>query len=196
ELRGQRARRDPSRGRLRGHQDPERRQARRPPRRAAHQVRPGDQPEAGEGAGPDGSAVPPAPRGRSPPVMDRRAFITIVGGSGLAAPLAAEAQQAGTVWRIGLISVTYMRIEDIFFQQLKELGYVEGQNLVVERRYSEGRAERFPEFAAALARLSLDIIVVTTTTAALAVKNATRTIPIVQPNSIDPVGAGLVASLA
>jgi putative tryptophan/tyrosine transport system substrate-binding protein len=104
--------------------------------------------------------------------------------------------QAGKVWRIGLISVTYRKTEDIFFQRLRELGYVEGQNLVVERRYSEGRAERFPEFAAALVRLNLDIVIVTTTPAALAVQNATKTIPIIQPNSIDPVGAGLVASLA
>jgi len=73
---------------------------------------------------------------------------------------------------------------------------VEGQNLVVERRYSEERAERFAEFAAELVRLNLDMIIVTTTPAVLAVQNATKTIPIVQPNSLDPVGAGLVASLA
>src|SRR5713101_2253155 len=114
----------------------------------------------------------------------------------LATPLAADAQPAGKVWRIGFISVAYARIEDVFFQQLRELGYVEGQNLVVERRYSEGRAERFAEFAAELVRLNLDMIIVTTTPAVLAVKNATQTIPIVQPNSLDPVGAGLVASLA
>jgi putative ABC transport system substrate-binding protein len=114
----------------------------------------------------------------------------------LVQPLAPEAQQSGKVWRIGLISVAYLRIEDVFFQHLRELGYVEGQNLVVERRYSEGRAERFPEFAAALVRLNLDAIVVTTTPAALAVKSATKTIPLVLPNSIDPVGTGLVASLA
>jgi putative ABC transport system substrate-binding protein len=128
--------------------------------------------------------------------MDRRAFVGTLAGGLLAAPFAAEAQPAGKVWRIGLISVTHRRTEDVFFQRLRELGYVEGQNLVVERRYSEGRAERFPELAAALARLNVDMIIVTTTPAALAVKNATKTIPIVQPNSIDPVGAGLVASLA
>ncbi len=128
--------------------------------------------------------------------MDRRAFIGTLAGGLLAAPLVAGAQPAGKVWRIGFISVAYARIEDVFFQQLRELGYVEGQNLVVERRYSEGRAERFPEFAAALVRLNVDMIIVTTTPAVLAVKNATKTIPIVQPNSIDPVGAGLVASLA
>ena len=114
----------------------------------------------------------------------------------LFAPIATEAPQAAKVWRIGFISVAYARIEDVFFQQLRGLGYVEGQNLVMERRYSEGRADRFPEFAAALVRLNVDMIIVTTTPAALAVKNATKTIPIVQPNSIDPVGAGLVASLA
>jgi putative tryptophan/tyrosine transport system substrate-binding protein len=114
----------------------------------------------------------------------------------LSTPLATEAQQAGKIWRIGLISVSYARIEDVFFQQLRELGYVEGHNLVVERRYSEGRAERFAEFAAELVRLNLDMIIVTTTPAVLAVQNATQTIPIVQPNSLDPVGAGLAASLA
>jgi len=114
----------------------------------------------------------------------------------LVQPFASEAQHAGKVWRIGLISVAYLRIEDVFFQHLKGLGYVEGHNLVVERRYSEGRAERFPEFAAELARANLDLLIVTTTPAALAVKNATKTIPVVLTNSIDPVGVGLVASLA
>jgi ABC-type uncharacterized transport system substrate-binding protein len=107
-----------------------------------------------------------------------------------------EAQQAGKMWRIGFISVAPMKIDEAFFQQFRELGYVEGQNLVVERRYSEGRAERFAEFAAELVRQSVDMIVVTTTPAVLAAKSATKTIPIVQPNSLDPVGAGLVASLA
>jgi len=129
-------------------------------------------------------------------MIARRRFLATTGAAAVTGPLAAEAQQAGKVYRIGFISVTYLRIEDVFFQQLRELGYVEGQNLAVERRYSEGRAERFPEFAAALARLNVDLIIVTTTPAALAVKNVTKTIPIVQPNSIDPVGAGLVASLA
>ena len=127
--------------------------------------------------------------------MNRRVFVTGLGAV-LATPLAAKAQQAGTVWRIGFISVSYAPIEDILFKQLRELGYVEGKNLVVERRYSEGRAERFAEFAAELVRLNVDMIIVTTTPAVLAVKKATKTIPIVQPNSLDPVGTGLVASLA
>src|SRR5262245_12856843 len=89
-----------------------------------------------------------------------------------------------------------MRIEESFFQELRDLGYVEGQNLLVERRYSEGLAERFPEFAAELVRLKLDLIIATTTPAALAIKNATKTIPVVLPNSIDPVGVGRVGSSA
>ncbi len=112
------------------------------------------------------------------------------------APIAVEGQQGGKVWRIGLISVTHRTGEEAFFERLRELGYVEGQNLVTERRYSEGRAERFPEFAAELVRLKVDIIMVGTTPAALAVKSATKTIPIVFPTAIDPVGAGVVASLA
>ena len=114
----------------------------------------------------------------------------------LAQSLATEAQPSSKMWRLGLVSVAYMKIEDVFFQQLKDLGYAEGHNLIVDRRYSEGRAERFPEFATALVKLNPDMIIVTTTPAALAVKNVTRTIPVVFPNAIDPVGPGVVASLA
>jgi putative ABC transport system substrate-binding protein len=128
-------------------------------------------------------------------LIDRRTFLACTGAVLLAAPLAAEAQ-AGKVWRIGLIAVTRATGEEAFFERLRELGYVEGQNLVTERRYSEGRAERFPEFAAELVRLKVDIIIVSTTPAALAIKSATKTIPIVFPTAIDPVGAGVVASLA
>src|SRR5262245_21926434 len=128
--------------------------------------------------------------------MNRRTFLCGLTLGPLAVALTAEAQQMGKVWRIGLISVAYMRIEDVFFQHLRELGIVEGRNLVVERRYSEGRAERFAEFAAELPRLNLDVVLVTTTPAALAVKNVTTTVPMVLANSIDPVGVGLVASLA
>jgi len=82
------------------------------------------------------------------------------------------------------------------FDGLRELGYVEGRNLIVERRYAEGHADRFPEFAAEMVRLKVDVIIVVTTPAALAAKKATTTIPIVHPAAIDPVGTGLIASLA
>jgi len=129
-------------------------------------------------------------------VIDRRRFLLTSLAGAMIAPLAAEAQQAGKVWRIGFISVASMQIEQVFFDHLRVLGYVEGRNVIVERRYSEGRAERFPEFAASLAAAHVDLIIATTTPAALAVKRVTSTIPVVLPNSIDPVGVGLVASLA
>src|SRR3989442_11938231 len=88
----------------------------------------------------------------------------------LVQPLVTEAQQARKIWRIGLISVAFLKIEDTFFQHLRALGYVEGQKLLVERRYSEGRAERFPEFAADLVRINLDLIVLSTTPGPFAVK--------------------------
>jgi putative ABC transport system substrate-binding protein len=129
--------------------------------------------------------------------MERRAFIAAVTGGLFATPLGAEAQQAGRVWRIGYIDVSddVKRYEAIS-QRLRELGYLEGRNLITERRYSEGQAERFPEFAAELIRLKVELIIVITTPAALAVKRATKTIPIVFPTAIDPVGAGVISSLA
>jgi ABC-type uncharacterized transport system substrate-binding protein len=111
-------------------------------------------------------------------------------------PLAARAQQSGRIWRIGFIAHRYEKFYDPLFQGLRELGYTEGQNLIVERRYAEGNAERFKEFAAEMVRLKVDAVIVVTTPAAFAVRNATTTIPIVHPAAIDPVGTGLIASLA
>ena len=127
--------------------------------------------------------------------MDCRRFL-VASLAALAAPLAAEAQQAGKVWRVGFIGVGHNKPQDALVEGLGALGYVEGRNLAIERRFSEGKAERFPEFAAEMVRLRVDIIIVDTTPAAIASKNATKTIPIVIPTAIDPVGAGLVASLA
>ena len=116
------------------------------------------------------------------------------------APLAADAQQQGKVTRLGLLvpgtaSSFAHRIEP-FRQQLRELGYVEARNIFIEYRYAEGRAERFPDLAAELVRLKVDIIVTWGTPASRAAKQATSTIPIVMANVGDAVGAGLVASLA
>src|SRR5215831_16316549 len=128
--------------------------------------------------------------------MRRREFIGLV-GSAAAWPLVTRAQHAERVWRIGFITHTandaaYASL----FERLHELGYVEGQNIVVERRYAEGRAERFQEFAAEMVRLKADVVITSTTPAALALRNATTTIPIIIPTAIDPVGTGLIASLA
>ena len=128
--------------------------------------------------------------------MRRRDFIAFFCLRPSVLPLTVRAQQSGRIWRIGFIAHRYEKFYDPLFQGLRELGYTEGQNLVVERRYAEGNAERFKEFAAEMVRLKVDAVIVVTTPAAFAVRNATTTIPIVHPAAIDPVGTGLIASLA
>lgn len=127
--------------------------------------------------------------------MKRRTFIMLLGGAA-AWPLDGLAQQRDKVWRMGFIAYGHENFYDALFEGLREYGYEEGRNLIVERRYAHGAAERFKEFAAEMVRLNVDIIVVVTTPAALAAMNATKTIPIVHPNAIDPLKTGLVASLA
>jgi putative tryptophan/tyrosine transport system substrate-binding protein len=133
-------------------------------------------------------------------VIDRRAFITIVGGGILAVRRFAEAQTTGKVYRIGYlvpISATPVsHLTEAFRQGLRELGWVEGQNIVIEYRFAEGRLDRLPDLAAELVRLKMDVIVALATSAAVAAKNATATIPIVMFGGEDPVGLGLIASLA
>jgi putative ABC transport system substrate-binding protein len=126
--------------------------------------------------------------------MRRREFIAALGGAA-ASPLVARAQ-GRRVYRLGILTVGPERYWEGLFQALRDLGYVEGQNLIVERRYSEGQAERWSGLANELARLGVDVIVVSTTPAALAAKKATSTIPIVFTTAFDPVGAGLADSLA
>ena len=132
--------------------------------------------------------------------MDRRAFLagTVVGGL-LAAPLATEAQQAAKIARIGYLEtnpVTSPHVREAFLQGLRDLGYVEGRNLVIEYRDAEGKADRLPALAAELVALKVDVIVASGTLAALAAKQTTRTLPIVFSPAGDPVGSGLVTSLA
>ena len=90
----------------------------------------------------------------------RREFITLLGGGAVAWPLAARAQRAGKVWRIGFIAHGHESFYDALFEGLREYGYEEGRNLIVERRYARGQAERFKEFAAEMVRLNVDIIIV------------------------------------
>jgi putative tryptophan/tyrosine transport system substrate-binding protein len=128
--------------------------------------------------------------------MERRAFLAGAAAL-LVAPLAADAQQAGKVYRIvGLWTNPSPQIEDVLWQGLRELGWVEGQNFIFERRYSEGRNERHAAHAAELLRLQPDLIIANGTPATLAAKEATTTIPVVFTLVADPVGAGLVRSLA
>jgi len=130
--------------------------------------------------------------------VDRRAFIGTLTGGLLAAPLAAGAQPAGRVPRIGYLGTRTLSDfgVDAFRQGLRELGWVEGQNIVVDYRFAEGGLDRLPDLAAELVRLKVDIIVAQATPGAAAAKNATETIPIVMVPVGDPVGLGLVASLA
>ena len=128
--------------------------------------------------------------------MDRRAFLGLAGGL-LAAPLAAEAQQAGKVPRVGvlLLSDTAQRVVDAFRQGLRELGYVEGQTIAIEVRLAEGKEERFSGLASELVHLKVDVIFATVAAAVQAAKHATKAIPIVMVVN-DPVAAGFVASVA
>jgi putative tryptophan/tyrosine transport system substrate-binding protein len=124
----------------------------------------------------------------------------MLGGSMFAAPLAAEAQQAGKVARIGymVLSSDAPRFREAFRQGLRDLGYIEGRNFVLEIRSAESKPERYPALAAELVALKVDVIVVSGggTPAALAAKQATGTLPIVFTNVGDPVTSGLVTSLA
>ena len=116
-------------------------------------------------------------------------------------PLAARAQQVGKVPKIGYLSPGSaspgpLAYHDEFQRGLRELGYVEGRNIIIEYRFADGKFDRLDQFAAELVRLDVDIIVSAVTQASLAAKNATSTVPIVIVSVADPVGAGLVASLA
>jgi putative ABC transport system substrate-binding protein len=134
--------------------------------------------------------------------VDRREFIGGVALSLLAAPFEVAAQPAGKVFRIGILSNVPRadpdgsRLWGAFIQGLRDLGYVEGQNIRIEERSSEGKYERLPDLAKELVRLKVDIIVAPASQNVLAAKQATRTIPIVMMSHPDPVGMGLVPSLA
>jgi putative ABC transport system substrate-binding protein len=134
---------------------------------------------------------------RALPQVDRRMFMAMIGGGLLAAPLAAQAQQPGTTARIGVLSLASGPNPNMdIFQGLRELGWIERQNIAVEYRWAAGREDQLPALAAELVRLKVDVIVTSTSPAALAAKQATTTIPIVMTFVADPVGSGLVASLA
>ena len=133
-------------------------------------------------------------------MMKRRAFITLLGGAAAAWQLAARAQQTGKVWRIGWLSggsrEATSRLDGAFLQSMREIGYVEGRDFVMESRFADGKYERYSEFAAEFVRLKVDVILTGATSAIRALQRATTTIPIVLAYSTDPVGNGFVASLA
>ena len=133
-------------------------------------------------------------------MMKRRQFITLLGGAAVAWPLAARAQRAGKLPTIGLLGASAASVQlpwtAAFVQRLRELGWIDGRNLTIEYRWAEGRNERYAEIAAEFVRLKVDVIVTNGTPPALAAKQATAVIPIVFAAVSDPVGTGLVASLA
>jgi putative ABC transport system substrate-binding protein len=132
--------------------------------------------------------------------MQRREFITLLGGAAATWPLVAHAQQAAKIPRIGLLSPFSPANTAIwhkaFLRGLRDLGWVDGKNIAIEYRYAEGRNDHLPGLIADLARLKVDIIVTTVTIDTLAAKNAANAIPIVMVAAGDPVATGIVASLA
>jgi len=134
--------------------------------------------------------------------MKRREFIGLIGGAAATWPLAARAQQsAGRVYRVGHLSIPSreqaLPFTKAFEEGLRSLGYRIGENVVIEYRFADGEMERLPANAADVVRLGVDIIVATGTNPnTIAAMKATTTIPIVMTSGVDPVSAGLVASLA
>ena len=133
-------------------------------------------------------------------MIDRRTFLSGTGAVLLATPLAAQAQQSSGLRRIGYLGSSSPSLEphyvEAFRQQLRDLGYIEGQHIAIEYRWAEGRDERLPDLAAELVRLDPAVIVTTGTPGTLAAMQATKTIPIVMASSADPVRSRIVASLA
>jgi len=130
--------------------------------------------------------------------IGRRRFIAALGGTTVAWPLAVRAQQAGKLPIIGFLGAdasAFSPWTDAFVARLRELGWFEGSTIAIEYRWSQGRTERYAEIAAEFVRLKVDVIV-TVGSAVPIVRQATATIPIVFAVAIDPVGSGLVASLA
>src|SRR4029453_1616365 len=128
--------------------------------------------------------------------ITRRALL-MSGGALLLTPRGASAQQANRVYRVGVISVVPAPLYVAAWEQgLRELGWIEGKNIVLEYRYSHGRYELYPTFAAELVRLKVDVIMAVTDLAIQAAREATSTIPIVMAAGTDPIAAGFVASLA
>ncbi len=132
--------------------------------------------------------------------MKRRAFIAALGGAAAAWPLVARAQQAGKVYRLGQLSggtaASRIPLLAVFMRGMRELGYIEGQNLLIEHRYADGRFERLPALARELLAWNPDALFVSTTPASLAAKAATSTVPIVMVGVADPQGVGLIANLS
>ena len=132
-------------------------------------------------------------------MIERRAFLGTIAGGLLTAPIAAEAQQAGKVYRVGFLwdsPAAFLDAIEAFRQGLRDLGYVEGRNLTIEYRWAEGKPERMRQLAEELVGLKVDVIIAPSSIYTGAAKRATSTIPIIFMSHADPIGSGHVASLA
>src|SRR5215510_212535 len=133
-------------------------------------------------------------------MMRRREFITLLGGATAAWPLTARAQQAGKVYRIGFLAndptILTTPASAAFRDGLRQNGLVDGDNILIDWRFAEGKTDRYAELAATLVSLRMDLIVASGSGSAIAAKEATKTIPIVIMNVSDPIALGIVASLA
>jgi putative ABC transport system substrate-binding protein len=131
--------------------------------------------------------------------MNQKIFVLALGAMLFALCSPTDAQQAGKIFRIGILDGSTASgmavLLDAFRQELSKLGWIEGKNIAIEYRFSEGKGDRLPQLAANLVRLNVDLIVTTGDPPALAAKGATKTIPIIMAHAVDPVGAGLVFSL-
>ena len=137
--------------------------------------------------------------GTNPPTIARRELIAAL-SSAVAWPLAARAQQTAKLPTLGFLGATTASVDGqrfaAFVQRLRELGWIESRNVAIEVRWAEGRSERFDEIAAEFVRLKVDVILTHNTLPVLAAKQATSVIPIVFASAGDPVGTGMVTSLA
>src|SRR5256886_10893915 len=195
-LRQEPARLVQARRRLRAQNPARHQQASRYAGGAGEEVRSRGQPENRQGARPRADADVHRPRRRGDR-MKRRAFITLLTSAAAAWPLAARAQQP-KVPTIGALVIGNISPEEFwreFRQGLRDLGYIEGQNIRFRFRSAEGKINRLPELAAELVRLKVDAMVTWFTPTAVAAKQATREIPIVMAETGDPIGTGLVMSL-
>src|SRR5690348_15905509 len=131
--------------------------------------------------------------------MDRRVFLGSLAGGLLSAPIAAAAQAAAKTPTVGFVEAgsrsANQHFLDAFRQGLRDLRYVEGQTIVIEDRWADGRPDRFPELIAELIRLKVDVLVVASTSGAITARKITSTVPVVFWGVADPVQSGLVASL-
>src|SRR5262249_5286291 len=132
--------------------------------------------------------------------VSRREFITLLGGAASAWPLAARTQQIGKIYRIGFLAndpaIPTQPVGQAFLDGLREDGFTEGKNIVIERRFAEGRLDRYADLVTELLRLEVDVLVTSAEQATLAAKRATTRSPIVMMNVSAPLGQGIVASLA